>query len=81
VLAGALLAIEFVRRSAEPAQDRFNYWTVSPWYPFLLGRQRREARRPACPFCGVPELRTTATRLWGTSVGHAQAQGQGGPLS
>jgi hypothetical protein len=64
VLAGALLAVEFVRRCGEPAQDHFNYWTVSPWHPFLVGRQRREAPRPTCPFCSVPELRATATKLW-----------------
>jgi hypothetical protein len=64
VLAGALLAVEFVRRCAAPAQDHFNYWTVSPWHPFLVGRRRREARRPGCPFCGIPELRETAMTLW-----------------
>jgi len=63
VLAGALLAVEFVRRCGEPAQDHFNYWTVSPWHPFLVGRRRREARRPTCPFCSVPELRSIATKL------------------
>jgi len=65
VLAGTILAIEFVRRTAVGnSEDGFNYWTVSPWSPPLFRRRRIMARRPDCPFCGVPTLRKVVTEVW-----------------
>ena len=65
VLAGALLALELVRRLGGGHYGRDNYWRVSPWLPWE-GRLREVwVRSPDCAFCGNAVLRATNHDLWG----------------
>lgn len=64
VLAGALLAIETVRRLGG-GNANFNLWKVSPWSPFIPRLQRQVPASPTCSICGEPLFRSIAQQLWG----------------
>jgi hypothetical protein len=68
MLAGALLAIEFVRRIRPSSGALFNEWPVSAWWPPLLRCQQVVSRKPECAFCGNPTLRKIAEKLWTSKV-------------
>ncbi|MBV9762474.1 MAG: ThiF family adenylyltransferase [Acidobacteriaceae bacterium] len=62
-LAGALLAIETVRRvGGEPVS--YNYWRVSPWEPFDIRLQRRIPASAECEICANPVIRQVAAQVW-----------------
>lgn len=69
VLAGAMLAVEMVRRvrkgqTAEP----YNYWRLAPYStPNIRGRYDR-AKIDGCEFCGNPVRTECCSQLWGTNV-------------
>ncbi len=67
VLAGALLALEIVRRlgSGEHARE-FNYWRVSPWHPPLGRRRILRPKQRQCTFCANPLLSAVNNALWKT---------------
>jgi hypothetical protein len=66
VLAGALLAVEIVKRHSRNAHgSEFNYWRVSPWQAPIPQLQKCLLRRDDCPCCGKPEFRAVAQSLWG----------------
>lgn len=69
VLAGAVLAIEFVRRSIDPETPRYNFWRLSPWQPAQPRLQRVVTADPSCTFCGRPVLRKVAQALWARQTG------------
>jgi hypothetical protein len=64
VLAGTLLAIEFVRRLRSTRNELFNEWHVSPWANPVLRRRRRSEKNPACEFCGNPILAQVTRTMW-----------------
>jgi len=65
VLAGALLAVELVRRLGEGRSDRaFNYWRVGAWHAPLARRRALRPRQAACAFCGNPVLQRVNAALW-----------------
>ena len=64
VMAGALLALEIVRRSAPAEAPSDNYWRISPWHPPLARRRVRRPRQPGCDFCGSPLLQRVNKHLW-----------------
>ena len=65
VLAGALLALEMVRRLGSGHVRVYNYWRVSPWTPWH-GRLRDVwVRKPDCTFCGNADLMVVNRELWG----------------
>jgi hypothetical protein len=65
VLAGALLAIEFVFRASGARQsDRFNYWRLSPWHSPVPALRQHRFRDPHCEFCGNPILRRTLDSIY-----------------
>jgi hypothetical protein len=63
-LAGALLAIETVRRAGGEIVS-YNYWRVSPWEPFDIRLQRRIPASAACEICADPVIRQVAAQVWG----------------
>jgi hypothetical protein len=64
VLAGTLLVIDLVRRLS--GEDRrSNYWTVSPWFPFLSRLRREIEALPECEVCSVPVIQSVSDELWG----------------
>jgi hypothetical protein len=66
-LAGALLAIEFARRTARrDAANPFNYWRVSPWTAPVMALRQTNLPHPRCTFCSEPVLVDVARKLWGT---------------
>jgi hypothetical protein len=66
VLAGAYLAIEFVRRLAlGPKAHTFNYWRFSPWAPPVPELKQLRSRNSKCEFCREKVLLKTARDLWG----------------
>lgn len=66
VLAGALLALEFVRRHADPSRAAaFNEWHVSPWCAPQLALQRSRPSRSGCKVCGQPAVTQVISELWG----------------
>lgn len=68
VLAGALLAVEIVRRIGAGQSDRnFNYWRVSAWHAPLARRRVLRTRQPRCAFCGSPSLQRINEKLWALS--------------
>jgi hypothetical protein len=65
VLAGAFLALEFVRRVVRAdAVALFNYWRASPWASPVFALRHTRAADPGCDFCGSPLLADVARRLW-----------------
>lgn len=66
VLAGTLLAIEFVRRLRGSSKDLFNEWHLSPWTNPVLRRRRRSEKISGCEFCGKPILAQVARAMWQT---------------
>jgi hypothetical protein len=65
VLAGALLAVDLVRRLGSGRSDRnFNYWRVSVWHAPLARRRTLRTRQAACAFCGNPLFRRVNAALW-----------------
>lgn len=64
VLAGTLLAIEFVRRIQRGHGGLFNEWRVSPWNNLVLRRRRFLTKNPACEFCGNEKLARVAAEIW-----------------
>jgi hypothetical protein len=66
VLAGALLALDLVRRlRAHAAPVPFNYWRLSPWHPPFARRRILRRRQSQCSFCGNAVFRRVNARLWG----------------
>lgn len=64
VLAGALLAIEIVRRlSAEQSIDD-SYWRVSAWMPPIASLRVQRTRKDDCVFCRTAKLVSTSNMLW-----------------
>jgi hypothetical protein len=64
VLAGTLLAIEFVRRSFMGDHSLFNEWRISPWANPVIRRRRLLSNRVDCEFCGNPTLAEIAKKMW-----------------
>lgn len=66
VLAGALLAVEFVLRSAgDDDAARFNYWRLSPWHSPVPALRQHRLRDPHCEFCSKPVIRRELARIYG----------------
>jgi molybdopterin/thiamine biosynthesis adenylyltransferase len=63
VLAGTLLAIAMVRRLNGDELD-YNYWTVSPWFPYSIRMKRDIEANPQCHVCSVPVIRAVGSELW-----------------
>ncbi|MES2304297.1 MAG: ThiF family adenylyltransferase [Gemmatimonadota bacterium] len=65
-LAGALLALEIVRRLAPgaPASD-LNYWRVSAWTPPILRLQRVRTQNATCECCSNEDIARVRANLWG----------------
>lgn len=69
VLAGAYLALEFVRRvNSGRIAHPFNYWRVSPWHAPVVGLRALRGIAPGCRYCGEPVMRQTALSIWGHAV-------------
>ena len=64
VLAGTLLALEFVRRVQGGHDGLFNEWRISPWTNPVFRRRRVLERYPSCEFCSNPILQRVASELW-----------------
>jgi hypothetical protein len=64
VLAGALLAVEFVRRLHNGSADLFNLWHVSPWTNPVLRCRKVLGTNPECEFCGNQTLVRVAREMW-----------------
>lgn len=65
VLAGALLAVELVRRLGSDGSDRdFNYWRVSAWHAPLARRRIQRPRQSGCAFCDDRTLQRVNAQLW-----------------
>jgi len=63
VLAGALLAMEFVCRIQNPRRN-FNLWHVSPWTNPVWKARRLLPKNTECEFCGNPILVRVAREMW-----------------
>ena len=66
VLAGALLALELVRRLSSPTLINDNYWRVSAWSPPDSALRRCRKKITDCAFCNNPILQEINQSLWGT---------------
>jgi hypothetical protein len=65
VLAGTMLALEFVRRRFRRTPvEPFNEWHLSPWSPPLVEGRRSRPRRDGCTFCGRRDVRAAFATLW-----------------
>jgi hypothetical protein len=63
-LAGALLALEFVRFDAGHEIRRSNYLCLSPWYPPHSKIRSWRGRVPNCEFCGKPTALSAMKQVW-----------------
>lgn len=63
-LAGAMLALEFVRRTSTRHGDLFNAWRISPWSTYNLRLRRVLGRKARCEFCGNEILSDLAASMW-----------------
>lgn len=75
VLAGAVLALEFIRRIHRGHGDLFNDWRISPWCQPNLRRRRVQARVRTCTCCADPAMREVIGSLWGSA--HASIRSSG----
>jgi molybdopterin/thiamine biosynthesis adenylyltransferase len=66
VLAGAMLALEFVRRVYRGHSGLFNDWRISPWNNPIMRRQQWLGRASNCEFCGNVVLQNVVKEMWGT---------------
>ena len=64
VMAGTILAMEFIRRAARPGTSLFNDWVISPWTNPVLRRRRIQAKRNDCEFCGNETVSRVVKRIW-----------------
>ena len=67
VLAGALLALELVRRLSSSTLVYDNYWRVSAWSPPDSALRRQRKKLSNCIFCYNRDLQVINQRLWNTS--------------
>ncbi|MRR05461.1 MAG: hypothetical protein EG828_00725 [Deltaproteobacteria bacterium] len=65
VLAGAMLAVELVRRVRQgQAAEPYNYWRLAPYNtPNIRGRYNR-VKIEGCEFCGDPVKTECCSQLW-----------------
>ncbi|MGO4569977.1 hypothetical protein AB4Z52_34340 [Rhizobium sp. 2YAF20] len=63
MLAGVLLACEFVRSEVDLANT--NYWTVDPWRAPIARLRRLRPRLSDCEFCSKPSVDRAAREVWG----------------
>lgn len=66
-LAGALLAIETIRRVGGEAAS-YNFWRISPWEPFDVRLRREIPANPSCEVCADPMVRQIAAKIWGGTL-------------
>lgn len=64
VLAGALIAIELIRRLGDHGDTPFNVWRVGCWTPPSRRLWREQRRSPSCEICGDDDIREVARLLW-----------------
>jgi hypothetical protein len=65
LLAGAHLAIEFVRRvAARAVAEPYSTWRLSPWATPVPELQNLVATRPDCTCCGRSEIQDAVNALW-----------------
>lgn len=64
VLAGTVLAIEFVQRSMNSSNSEYNFWRLSPWQPPQPRLKRKFLAIPHCEFCGSQVMRQVTNDLW-----------------
>ena len=67
VLAGTLLAIEFVRRAHNHDSGLFNEWHVSPWANPVMRCRHLLRPSPNCEFCGNEAIAKIVKQLWRTA--------------
>ena len=72
--AGALLAIEFVRRVHRGHDGLFNEWRVSPWSNPVMRRQRFLQKRADCQFCGDRLLASLAKQMCASSTSNRASE-------
>jgi hypothetical protein len=66
VLAGAMLAVEMVRRvRKEQVAEPYNYWRLSPYNTPNIRAQYIRAKIDDCEFCGNPIRTACCSQLWG----------------
>jgi hypothetical protein len=66
VLAGTLLVLDLVRR-LKGEHRPFNFWRVSPWFPFTARLQRDIEAASDCQVCAQPQMRSLIDQLWNSS--------------
>ena len=64
VMAGTILAMEFIRRVARSNKTIFNDWALSPWTNPIIRRRRLQAKRSDCEFCGNETISRVAKSIW-----------------
>lgn len=64
-LAGALLALEFFRRSHRGHDGLPNFWRISPWNNPLSRNRRVQPKRTGCEFCAEPLMQRAVDQIWG----------------
>ena len=66
MLAGAYLALEFVRRiNTGVVAEPFNYWRLSPWHAPVVALRALRPVSADCEFCRNDVLREISAKLWG----------------
>ncbi len=64
-LAGALLALEFVRRTGRGNHNNlFNYWRISPWFTPIPKLRSKMPNRRDCEFCAQPIFADIIQQFW-----------------
>jgi hypothetical protein len=65
-LAGALLAIETIRRVGGERAS-YNFWRISPWEPFDIRLRWEIPANPSCEVCADPVIRQIVANVWGAT--------------
>lgn len=70
VLAGALLAVEFLSGIASDlSKASSNLWSVNPWNAPRSEMRRWREREERCGFCGDPVMLNAMRFIWGNTIG------------
>ena len=65
-LAGAMLALEVVRRLGRGHASDYNYWRLNPWSSWESRLRETWPRQSGCTFCGNANLVAVNSQLWGS---------------
>ena len=70
VLAGAVLAMEFLSHCIGQVSHDYNFWRTNPWISPRGQLKMRKSKIDNCEFCGEQTLLQALNLIWGENIDH-----------